>query len=121
MGEHFFTQLQSLRRIRLVIIATALVLSLTSIASAVIERGRVEGVVTDPSGAKIAGAQVTLRDLTGAPLYQTGTDSEGRFSISDVAEGVYIVKVDVKGFSQSQVVKVNLRAGAIESVDVRLD
>src|SRR5215216_5569120 len=95
---------------RLATITIALILSLTSIANAVTERGRIAGAVTDPSGAKIVGARVTLRDLTGAPLYQSRTDGEGRFSISDVAEGRYIVKVDVQGFSQPQMVKVDLRA-----------
>jgi outer membrane cobalamin receptor len=90
-------------------------------ASAVTERGRVEGSVTDPSGAKIAGARVTLRDLAGAPLYQGRTDNEGRFSISDVAEGRYALKVDAPGFLQPEMVKVYLRPGATESVDVRLE
>jgi len=67
MSEHSFTRSQRFRSMRLVIIATAIVLCLTSIANAVAERGRVEGAVTDPSGAKVDGARVTLRDLAGSP------------------------------------------------------
>src|ERR1051325_2982592 len=106
---------------RLATITVALILSLTSFAIAAAERGRVEGIVTYPSGAKITGARVTLRDLTGTPLYQGRTDGDGRFAIADVAEGRYVVKVDAQGFSQPQVTRVDLRAGATESVEIHLE
>jgi vitamin B12 transporter len=105
---------------RLIGIVIALILIATS-SSAATERGRVEGDVTDPSGARMAGAYVTLRDATGAAFYQSRTDADGHFLITDVAEGHYVVKVDAPGFSQSQVVKIDLRPGATETVNIRLD
>ncbi|HLF84021.1 MAG TPA: carboxypeptidase-like regulatory domain-containing protein, partial [Blastocatellia bacterium] len=65
----------------LLALALMIILSLTSTAIAASERGRVVGSVTDPAGAKIAGARVTLRDATGAVVSQGSTDNEGQFSI----------------------------------------
>ncbi|MEK6324401.1 MAG: TonB-dependent receptor [Acidobacteriota bacterium] len=98
----------------------AAILSLSSITSAA-ERGRVVGSVTDPNGGKVAGARVALRDASGAAVYQARSDSEGRFSISGVAEGRYRVAVEADGFGQSQPAAVDVRAGESEIVVVRLD
>src|SRR3982074_3044299 len=57
--------------------------------SAATAGGRVEGSVTDPSGAKLAGARVLLRDATGLIAYQARSDDEGQFAIGDVAAGRY--------------------------------
>jgi outer membrane cobalamin receptor len=114
-------QSSDFRRRSLASIAIAFILIFASIAVAASEGGRVEGDVTDPSGAKIVGARVTLRDATGVSLYQGSTDNEGRFSITDVDEGRYTVKVEMSGFWQSQMTVVDLRAGSTESVDVRLE
>src|SRR6476661_8705511 len=72
-------------------------LSLSSITLAA-ERGRVVGSVTDPSGGKVAGARVALRDTSGAVVYQARTDGDGQFSIESVAEGRYRVAVEAAGF-----------------------
>lgn len=114
--------IQSVPSLLLKSIAFALIsaFSLTSIASAA-DRGRIEGSVTDPSGAKIIGARVTLRDRVGVLNYQTRTDGEGQFEIPDVAPGHYDVTVEATGFTQSSEIRVDVRAGATENVAARLD
>ena len=107
---------------RTVVFALAFIsiLSLASIASAA-GRGRIEGSVTDPSGDKIVGARVTLRDRAGVISYQTRTDGEGQFKISDVVAGRYTVTVEATGFTQSNEINVEVRQGATEAVAARLD
>ncbi|HSB07879.1 MAG TPA: TonB-dependent receptor [Blastocatellia bacterium] len=85
------------------------------------ERGRVEGVVNDPAGSKIAGARVLLRSIAGVIAYQATTDSEGRFSVSNVEEGNYKLMVEAPGFTQAGDTSVELRDGASQSVTVRLE
>ncbi|MFY9607984.1 MAG: TonB-dependent receptor [Blastocatellia bacterium] len=85
------------------------------------ERGRVTGYVADPSGAKIAAARVALRDAAGVAVRQAHADNEGQFSFAGVDVGNYKVTVEAAGFTQTQGVTVNVRAGTTETISVLLD
>ncbi len=74
-------------------------LSATSMAQT--ERTRVQGTVTDPSGERVAGARVLLRDAAGLVVYQTYSDSEGRFVFPEVEKGRYRLTVEAAGFAQA--------------------
>lgn len=105
-------------------IALALVVAVNLIFSQLAhaaEPGRVEGVVNDPAGAKVAGARVFLRSSAGVIAYQATTDSEGAFVISRVVAGAYKVIVDAAGFSQTGDVSIDVRDGAAQRVAVRLE
>lgn len=106
-------------RLALAVLAIA-ILSLSSSTLAA-ERGRVIGTVTDPDGGKVAGALIALRDATGAVVHQARTDGDGQFSILDVPEGRYKVAVEASGFALSQPASVDVRAGASETLTLRLD
>jgi len=93
---------------------------LTVSGSATAARGHVEGNITDPSGAKIAGARVSLRDSAGFIAHLARSDDEGHFSINDVAAGRYNIIVEAPGLSQSKVVTVDIQSGASENVNVSL-
>lgn len=84
------------------------------------ERGRVTGVISDPSGAKVALARVALRDPAGIVVYQARSDNEGQFSIA-VAEGRYKLTVEALGFIQTKEANIDVRAGATETINVRLE
>src|SRR5262245_13377537 len=83
----------------LVLVQTLVIAHSASMAAVAAGRGRVVGTVTEPAGAKVAGAAVTLRDATGASAYRATTDREGQFAIADVAEGSYTVVVSAEGFT----------------------
>jgi hypothetical protein len=60
--------------------------------------GTIQGTVTDPSGAIIAGATVAaINTATNVATVRT-TSSAGFFSISPLLPGIYSVKVTAKGF-----------------------
>lgn len=59
----------------------------------------IQGKVTDPSGAPVFGAVVTLEGTDGNP-HVTVTDVEGAFKISSLAPGSYSVKISGSGFSE---------------------
>lgn len=90
-------------------------------ATAATARGRVEGNVTDPSGAKVVGARVLLRDTAGLTAYQVRSDDEGHFAIADVAAGRYTVSVEASGFSQPKSVAVEVQPGTTENANVQLE
>ena len=84
------------------------------------ERGRLEGSVTDPSGAKVVGARVALRDATGLRVYEARSDDEGKFSVSNITAGRYTLTVEAEGFSQTKKAEVEVREGQVETVAVQL-
>jgi hypothetical protein len=68
-----------------------------------LEAGQVGGIIVDPNGAIVAGANVTVvNKQTGASL-TTQSDAEGRWVISGVQPGPVSVKVDAPNFKQTQV------------------
>src|ERR1700723_3008062 len=61
--------------------------------------GNLVGTVTDPTGAVVAGATVRLLDKNRAPIAQTVSDSEGRYSFSSLAtQEQYHVEFSSSGF-----------------------
>src|SRR5579883_995193 len=54
------------------------------------------GVVTDPSGASIAGASVQLRGPAGSA--QAKTDANGQYTFNTIKPGTYSIRVTAKGF-----------------------
>jgi len=75
-------------------------LLIVNIASAQEYRGRVQGVISDPSRAVVAGAAVTLRNVsTGVQTVRT-TDLSGHYLFDLVEPGQYSVTVEMQGFSR---------------------
>lgn len=70
----------------------------------------VSGSVTDPSGAAIHGALVTLRPADGAGVHSTRADAAGRFTLSALPAGSYALEIAAPGFSTvSQSISVGAR------------
>jgi hypothetical protein len=66
----------------------------------------ITGIVLDPSGAAIAGAQVTLKIADGASIQST-TNNAGIFNFEKVAPGTYSLNVQATGFEgKKQIVAV---------------
>lgn len=66
-------------------------------AGAQTQLSRIEGVVLGPDTGPVGGAVVTLQDPLGAGLHSVTTASDGRFVISGVAPGRYMLRVDAPG------------------------
>jgi len=82
---------------------------------------RVEGSVSDQSNARLSGARVTLRDAAGVIQHETRTGEDGKFILSDVADGSYRVSVEAPGFTQTREVRVETSGSATTTVDVQLE
>jgi hypothetical protein len=78
--------------------ASPLRLSIKHDGSPVDGRSEIAGSVTDPAGAAIPGATVTLDQLTGAPTGNARADASGKFKISAIPAGKYELRIAAPGF-----------------------
>ena len=75
-------------------------------------QGTLEGSVADPSGAAVAGAQLTVtNDATGLKFHTT-TSSDGLFAFPVLPVGTYTVEVEHAGFSKLTRKEITLTVGA---------
>jgi hypothetical protein len=82
-----------------VLLLTCASLSLAQTA----ETGALTGTVTDPSGAVIAGAAVTVTNLGTGQARTTTTDANGSYKFSLLPPGNYSVKFSAAGFKTAEV------------------
>ncbi|MGH9741760.1 MAG: carboxypeptidase regulatory-like domain-containing protein, partial [Candidatus Acidiferrum sp.] len=82
--------------------------------------GRLSGVVTDASGAAVAGAAVKLMDENNSIVAQTSTDSNGNYSFSSLSPGSYRVQTESRGFKTNLVTGLNVAPGENQA-NARLD
>jgi hypothetical protein len=81
--------------------------------------GDLTGTVTDPSGAVLSGASVTIKsDATGSSRTTT-TGSNGTYRFSLLQPGTYTVTVTASGFSKSEA-KANVSIGQASIADVKM-
>jgi len=83
-------------------------------------RGAINGTVSDPSGAVVAGADVKATEIATGVVHSTLTTSGGEFAFQDLPLGAYRVTVMVKGFQQTNVQNVTVTAGSVYTVPVKL-
>jgi len=83
--------------------------------------GSVRGTVTDPSGAAVAGAEVTLRNVgTNATSTATTTDL-GAFSFPAVDVGTYEVAIKAGSFKESVTKSVEVHVSTTTEVNAKLE
>ncbi len=63
--------------------------------------GKITGVVADPSGATIAGAAVTVKNIETNVAQRTTTDSSGNYQALQLPIGLYRIAVNATGFQQT--------------------
>src|SRR5579863_10076579 len=94
----------------------------------------VVGTVTDPSGASVANAKITITNLSTNSSRTVNTGDSGQYAIPEVHPGKYDVKAEASGFKVAEqkgvVLNVNDRArldfqmqlgGATQTVEVEAD
>src|SRR5436309_11870731 len=81
------------------VVAVIFIFSIGIFAQALGTAGSISGTVTDPNGAVVAGASVTLSNaLTGYTRTVT-SDSSGNYHFNDIPPNNYTLRVSASGFS----------------------
>src|SRR5437773_10628071 len=102
------------------VLTILVVLSLAEGVNAQTFRGAINGTVTDPSGASVPNAAVKATESATGIDHNTVTTSEGQFSFQDIPLGFYKVTVTASGFPAYTVDKVEVIAGTIYTLNVKL-
>src|SRR5215471_6601935 len=83
--------------------------------------GSVSGTITDPTGAVVPNASVTLKDEGTGITKQTTANSQGEFLFPDLNFGTYELTVNVQGFRTERVAHLKVLAGRVSDVSVKLN
>jgi len=82
--------------------------------------GTVAGTVTDPSGAVVSGATVTLTDVATNTSRSTTTNDAGRYIFVNVPPGHYNIAVTKQGFANTKIPDVNVKVGTASTINASL-
>jgi outer membrane receptor protein involved in Fe transport len=107
-------------RILVTLLAAAILCSMTPMTQAqTATTGQIVGVVTDPSGAVVASANVVLTSDAGVRR-QTETDGNGRYTFPLLDPGAYGLEVTLSGFASVKLEGVSVKITESSVVDVAL-
>ena len=79
----------------------------------------ISGLVTDPSGAPVPSAEVTVKSLETGWARATSTDATGRYLVLALPVGIYEVTVRAHNFRQMSRPAIQLAVGQEARVDFR--
>ncbi len=111
-------------KLRLAILSAiaAFIVTLAALsAHAQSSRGSIVGQVTDPSGAPLANAPVTVTDTDTGAAISVRTTKEGYYTAPNLLPGNYSVKVDVPGFKQFERSRIQIETQQNATINVRLE
>ena len=104
-----------------VTVGTFVSLNPTSVTAQTASSGSVTGQVSDPQGAIVAGADVTLTDTTTQSVLTTTTNDAGRYNFPVVNPGVFDLLITKTGFKTAKFSAQKVSIGAVLTLNVSLE
>ena len=83
-------------------------------------RGTLTGTVTEPSGAVVANANVTITQIATGTARQTTTNSSGIYRFDAVDLGTYTLAVQAPGFAAERKTGIEVQAARVLNIDFNL-
>ncbi len=80
----------------------------------------ISGTVTDPSGAAIPGAGVTVTNEATGVTTQAVTTGVGSYAVTGLNPGFFTVTVEVKGFQKFSKSGINVEVGTPATIDIQM-
>ncbi len=103
-----------------VVLATILLLISTGLwAQSTVSTGSIVGTVTDPSGAVVNGAKVTVTNTATGQTIELVSNSAGAFNSGSLSPGNYKVQVAARGFNTVSTVT-NVQVGNTSSINAKM-
>ena len=94
--------------------------ALSMAATAQLPISTLDGTVTDPQGAAVAGATVVITNTATGMSREATTGSDGGFVVTDLSPGQYTVRVNAPGFATSEFRELHLEVGRASTLNVSL-
>ena len=82
--------------------------------------GNLTGVVTDPQGAALVGAEVVVTDPSTSSRRTAVTNDVGRYNVVNIPPGVYDVTITKQGFTSSKLSAQRIEIGSEVTLDVAM-
>ena len=82
--------------------------------------GSIDGTVSDPQGAAVVGAKVTVTDQTKGTSQVTTTNESGNYSVTHLIPDTYSVKIEAQGFKTEAHPDIIVHADAVARLDLQL-
>src|SRR6202162_4798710 len=76
--------------------------SVAGFAQTTVSQGSIQGTVTDPTGAVVGGAKITITHKTTGQVTATSSSSSGTYSSGGLLPGDYVVRVEATGFKTTE-------------------
>src|SRR5215203_2120394 len=95
-----------------------LALSLCALAVAQTTSSRITGTITDPAGAAIPAANITVTNVETGVSFKTVTGAQGEYAIPALPAATYKLTVSATGFRTGVVNEVKLDAAVPSSINV---
>src|ERR1700722_20084436 len=89
-------------------------------SQATIGSGSIQGTVSDPQGAAVAGAKVSIAAQGGGKAVDVSTDGSGLYNSGLLTPGVYTVRVTAQGF-KTLALAVTVQVGGISNGNLQLE
>jgi len=83
--------------------------------------GAIGGTVTDPSGALVAGAGITVTNISTGIEQTTTSDETGYFRVAKLQPASYRVKIEAKGFALFTAETVIVQVGSVTDLPAKLN
>jgi hypothetical protein len=109
-----------MRRNEILIFALTLLFAFIQAGTAQEVTGAITGRITDPSGASIAGASVTAKDMDRGTLSKSETNESGIYNLPRLPIGRYEVRVESTGFQTAVHPPFDLVLNQTATIDVKL-
>ena len=106
-------------RLALLLVGLLLLNSAALFAQTTISTGSIQGTITDPTGAVVSGAKVTVRSKDSGHSVALTTSSAGAYSTGALQPGDYVVRVEHPGFSTTEL-SVPVQVGVTTPGNIKL-
>ncbi|MCI0626127.1 MAG: carboxypeptidase-like regulatory domain-containing protein [Acidobacteria bacterium] len=103
-----------------VFLSLLLILSWSLVLRGQINRGVIEGIVTDPQGAVVPKVDLTITSLDTNVAVSTKTNDAGYYRVVDLVPGKYRARFQVSGFSSLEITDIEIPAGKVTRLDSQL-
>jgi outer membrane receptor protein involved in Fe transport len=104
-----------------VCVVSSFVFCFGGFAQSDIARATLNGTVTDPTGAVVSGAKITVADPQTGFTRESVTTDAGLYNFTGLPVGTYDVAVETSGFKTAKKAGVRLAVGAVATLDFTLE